>query len=59
MINWPNCAARELGVTDSKDLAKTHLSLVGVGAVDCHLIVNTPETTAQQSVLPISKKDSP
>ena len=48
MIYWPNCAWRDLGVSNVDEARKTHLTLLGVGTPDCHLIINTPPETARK-----------
>jgi hypothetical protein len=48
MIYWPNCSVRDLGVARSEDVRQTHLSLLGLGTPDCHLIINTPPETARK-----------
>ncbi|MGH7467277.1 MAG: hypothetical protein ACRENP_04755 [Longimicrobiales bacterium] len=48
MIYWPNCSVKDLGVSKTEDVPSTHLSLLGLGTPDCHLIINTPPETARK-----------
>ena len=47
MIYWPYCTMEQLGALVPADLRGSGISLLGRGAPDCHLIVNTPPSTAR------------
>ena len=47
MIYWPYCTLKEIGVNEPAQMRETHLSLLDVGSPECHLIVNTPPSTAR------------
>jgi hypothetical protein len=53
MIYWPDCKAADLGVAEASQTRATHLSLLGLGTPECHLIINTPPDTERKSAVPV------
>jgi hypothetical protein len=51
MVNWPGCRPEDLGVGSTADFRAVHVSLLGVGSEQCHVIINTPPETG----IPLAK----